>query len=169
MQIETERLTLAPFAPEHREALNAMHNNRDVMRFLSSGEPETMEKTDAGIARNQAGWQHLGYGWWVVILRQTNQIIGAACLQKLAHIETNPLEIGWRLLPEFQGHGYATEAGQAAADFAFNTVGVDFVKAVCNPANLASEAVMKRLGMTPLGTQIHYDEPCTTYRLDRPA
>ena len=147
MQIETDRLRLEPFAPEHRDALNAMHNNHEVMRYLSSGEPESMEKTDAGIARNQAGWAHHGFGWWVVILRETNEIIGAACLQKLAHVDDNPLEIGWRLLPEYQGHGYATEAGKAAADFAFNHIGVDFVKAVCNPENTASEAGVDRPGL----------------------
>ena len=169
MQIETERLRLEPFTPEHREALNAMNNNREVMRYLSSGEPVTMEQTDAAIARNQAKWAQYGYGWWVVFLKDTDEVIGAACVQNLAHKDDNPLEIGWRLLPEYQGHGYATEAGQAAADFAFNHIGVDFVKAVCNPENTASEAVMKRLGMTPLGTEIHYDEPCTTYQLNRPS
>jgi RimJ/RimL family protein N-acetyltransferase len=168
MQIETERLIMEPFNPSHRLGLNRMNSDPKVMEFLSGGIPDTLDQTDASIARVQERWKKYGYSWWALILRETGELIGAACLQNLSHKEGEPLEIGWRLVPAHHGKGYASEAGQAAADFAFDHIGVDFVKAVCHPDNHASEAVMKRLNMQPLGIEIHYDEPCTTYRLDKP-
>lgn len=163
--ITTDRLLLTPFAPEHREGLFEMNSNPEVMRYLS--DPQTQEQVDEMIAKVQARWGKYGFAWWTVLLRDTDTVIGAACLQHLAHIEENPLEIGWRLIPDYHGKGYATEAGQAAMDFGFNTVGVDYVCAVADPENTASTKVMERLGMTYAGIQTHYDVPCATYEKHR--
>ena len=159
--ITTQRLHLTPFAPEHADALFAMNSNPDVMRYL--GDLQTREETEAGIARVQARWQTFGYGWWTIFLKDTGTIIGAACLQNLAHKDDAPLEIGWRLMPAHQGKGYATEAGQAAMNFGFERIGVDYLCAVTNPENLASQKVMQRLGMRYVGIQTHYDLPCVYY------
>ncbi len=68
------------------------------------------------VLRQQEKWAKHGFGWWALLERQTGAFVGAACLQHLGHIESNPLEIGWRLIPPAQGKGYATEAGQGAKE-----------------------------------------------------
>ena len=163
--ITTDRLRLEPFAPGHATALNAINNEPQVMEFLTFGQPQPIAETRTAIARVQDRWVRLGYGWWAVILRETDTIIGAACLQHVANVDSAELEIGWRLTTSATGHGYATEAGKAAANYAFDTVGADHVIAVANPANVASHRVMERIGMTLRGIETHYDEPCTTYVL----
>ena len=64
--------------------------------------------------------------------------------------DPGPVEIGWHLHPAAWGHGYATEAGAAAARRGFEA-GLDEVYAVVRPDNTRSLAVCRRLGMTPLG------------------
>ncbi len=78
------------------------------------------------------------------------------------------IEIGWRLATSATGKGYATEAGKAAARYAFDFIGVDTVVAVAHPDNISSHKVMQRIGMTFRGIETHYDEDCTTYVLHRP-
>lgn len=163
--IETERLILEPYHPSQAEALNDLNADPEVMRYI--GGPETLEETRAAIARVQARWERYGFSWWAVRLRESGDIIGAACLQHLAHEEGAPLEIGWRLKPEYHGKGFATEAGQAAADFAFGPVGVDHIVAVAHRDNTASQRVMERLGMTYRGIEVHYGEPCAVYELQK--
>lgn len=165
--ISTTRLFMTPFAPEHADGLFVMNSNPDVMHFL--GGPQSREKTEEGITRIQRRWVTHGYSWWTVLLKDTDIVIGAACLQHLAHKEDAPLEIGWRLPPPYQGKGYATEAGQAAMDFGFHRVGVDYICAVADPKNIASQQVMQRLGMTYVGIQTHYDVPCAYYEKSKPA
>ncbi len=167
--VETKRLRLEPFAPAHAPALNAINNEPDVMRFLSSGTPETLDDTQATIARVRERWARLGYSWWAVIEKARDQIIGAACVQNIANKEGADLEIGWRLTTASTGRGYATEAGQGAAGFAFDVLNVDHVVSVAHPDNIASHKVMQRLGMVYRGIETHYDEPCTTYVLYRSA
>lgn len=166
-EITTKRLFLTPFAPEHADALHAMEADPDLMRHL--GGTRSREETEAAIARVQARWQSLGHGWWTVFLRDTGTVIGAACLQHLAHQPDAPLEIGWRLMPAYRGKGYATEAGQAAMDFAFHRLGVTYLCAVAALENRASQRVMQRLGMTDAGQRTYYDAPCVYFEKRRPA
>ena len=166
-EVTTERLYLTPFAPAHAEALFAMNSDPEVMRYL--GPPQTRADVEASIAKVRARWDALGYGWWAIFLKGTDTLIGSACVQNLAHKEDAPLEIGWRLMTRYHGHGYATEAGQAAMDFGFERLGVDYLCAVADLDNTPSQKVMQRLGMSYVGVQTHYDVPCVVYEKHRHA
>ena len=161
MILETDRLRMEPFAPAHTDGLYAMNSDPEVMRHV--GPVQTLEEVKTGITRVAERWARLGYGWWALIEKSSGDVVGAACVQDTGHIAGAPLEVGWRLLPEAQGKGYATEAGQAAMNFAFETLKADLVLAVADQDNPASHKVMQRLGMTFRGIETHYDLPLTTY------
>lgn len=161
--VHTQRLRLEPFAPRHASALNVINNEPQVMAFLSRGAPETMEQTLAAIARVRARWAALGFGWWAIIDTSRIRIIGAACLQHIANNPEAELEIGWRLATSATGQGFATEAGKAVADYAFDVIQVDHVVSVADQRNIASHRVMERVGMRFRGIETHYDIRCTTY------
>jgi RimJ/RimL family protein N-acetyltransferase len=165
--ITTPRLQLVPFAVHHAPALNAINNEPQVMEYLANGTPEPIDRTLAAIARVRERWQRLGYSWWAIIARETDSVIGAACVQNVANKAATDLEIGWRLTTAATGQGYATEAGKAAADYAFDVIGAAYVIAVANPANITSHRVMERVGMTLRGIESPYDEGCTTYVLQK--
>ncbi|MCI0398039.1 MAG: GNAT family N-acetyltransferase [Chloroflexi bacterium] len=59
------------------------------------------------------------------------------------------LEMGlfWAISPAHQGQGYATEAAQALIDYAFTTFRLKRIVAGTDYDNLASQGVMRRLGM----------------------
>jgi [ribosomal protein S5]-alanine N-acetyltransferase len=58
-------------------------------------------------------------------------------------------EVGlfWALGQEFRGQGYATEAAQALIDYAFGELRLVRIVATTEYSNLASQGVMRRLGM----------------------
>ncbi|MCZ4061203.1 GNAT family N-acetyltransferase [Pantoea sp. LMR881] len=76
-----------------------------------------------------------------------------------------PLEIGWRLVPEQNGKGYATEAAKAIINFASEQTGATYLVAVADPENIPSQRVMQRLGMTYKAIEQHYDVSCVVYEL----
>ena len=55
-------------------------------------------------------------------------------------------EVGWGLLREYWGRGYATEGAIAAIDWAFAHLGWSDVIHIIAPENHASQAVARRLG-----------------------
>jgi RimJ/RimL family protein N-acetyltransferase len=84
------------------------------------------------------------------------------------------LEVGWRLARHAWHHGYATEAAMAAAGVAFEGAGVAEIWSMTAAANVPSQAVMRRLGMTlhtrfdhPAVETGHPLRPHVAYRLAR--
>jgi RimJ/RimL family protein N-acetyltransferase len=85
------------------------------------------------------------------------------------------MEVGWRLAHRAWHRGYATEAAAAAVDVGFNGAGLDQIWSMTAILNQPSQAVMRRLGMTPYA---HFDNPKlavghvlrphVAYRLGRP-
>jgi RimJ/RimL family protein N-acetyltransferase len=76
-------------------------------------------------------------------------------------------EIGWRFHPDYWGHGFATEAADAALAHGFSELGFAEVVSIYEPDNVASGRVMKRIGMQPERDTVHpqLGLPLRVYRL----
>ncbi|TQR46276.1 GNAT family N-acetyltransferase [Paenibacillus popilliae] len=61
-------------------------------------------------------------------------------------------ELGFAIIPEFQGHGYGLEAINLLLDFSFHQLGAHKVVAMCNCHNMKSMNLMEKLGMRREGT-----------------
>jgi len=162
----TPRLRLEPFTDAHLDGLYTLNSDPEVMRYIT-GKPKDLEEVTAAVARMKQHWLDFGCGWWSFIDNETNDLIGAGCIQPLARIPGNPLEIGWRLRKDHWHQGYASEAAQSMADFAFHTLHSPDLTAVCHPDNAASAKVMERLGMTFRGIETWYDMDTRVYYMTR--
>jgi len=162
--LSTVRLRLEPFDDAHLDGLNELNRDPVVMRYLT-GKPETLEETRAVIARVKARWAEWGCSWWTFIEHDSGKIIGAGCIQHLARDAANPLEIGWRLRQDRWGKGLASEAAQAMAGWAFDSLKAPLLTSVCHVDNLASAKVMQRLGMRYRGVERWYDMDTSVYEI----
>lgn len=160
----TPRLRLEPYRDEHFDGLHAMNSDPQVMRYIT-GRPDTPEETRAGIERVKARWAEFGYSWWAFIDRESGELVGSGAVQHLNRDASQPLELGWRLRPAHWGKGFASEAAQHMASFAFDTVRTPVLLAVCDPDNHASAKVMQRLGMRLRGIERWYEHDCATYAI----
>lgn len=158
MVIETDRLFARPWRIEtDTEAVIRMYSDRDVVRFIGNQRIETQEAAHSFVQSRIARTRELGgrYGSWALVERAGGQLIGNLLLKPLpgaGRAPTRHIEIGWHLMRHVWGRGYATEAARAMLGRAFGELGLKRVVAVTEPENLGSIAVMRRLGMTPLGT-----------------
>ena len=149
MIIETKRLRLRPFDQFHRDGFATMNTDPEVMADL--GGPFAVEKSDAKFARYAATFEDRGFGRFAIEDRE-GKFLGYAGIMPVD--EVHPLgqhvEIGWRLIREAWGHGYATEAATAALQDGFGRVGLTKIFSYTAPDNFRSQAVMKKL-------QLHRD------------
>lgn len=153
-----------------------MNSRPEVMRYLS-GQPETREQTEAAIARVQRCWAAWGTSWWALLEAESRRVAGAGCIQYLrreAHppedldsLRGNPIEIGWRLHPDFWHQGLATEAARAMASYAFRKFDISELLAVRHPENVDSGRVMDRLGMRFRGLESWYGLSVATHVITR--
>jgi RimJ/RimL family protein N-acetyltransferase len=91
-------------------------------------------------------WEIRGYGFFSVEHKQTRECIGRVG-------PWNPEgwpapEIGWTLMRDHWGKGYATEAARAALEYAFNVLNWANVIHVILKGNESSIAVAERIGST---------------------
>lgn len=172
----TARLRFEPLSERHLDGLHAMNSRPEVMRFIT-GEPETREQTAETIARVQRCWAAWGTSWWAWIEPQSGRLAGAGAVQYLRReatpptdlelLRSNPLELGWRLHPDFWRQGLASEAAQRMVAFAFTDLAAAELLAVRHPDNLASARVMDRLGMRFRALEPWYGKTLATHSLGK--
>ena len=145
--IETERLILRNWRDEDRPTMHRLNSDETVMEYFPFRRNRIESNLMMETVRNKIAAK--GYGWTVVELKQTNEVIGFAGISDFtADLPFTPaIEIGWRFLPEFWGNGYATEAARAWLEHGFTKLGIDKIVSFAVGENTGSTAVMKRLGM----------------------
>jgi 3-dehydroquinate dehydratase / shikimate dehydrogenase len=98
----------------------------------------------------QAHIEENGWGLWALAIPGVAAFAGFIGLSRPrfeAHF-TPCTEIGWRLGPEFWGHGYATEGARSVLRFGFETLALDEIVSFTTESNWPSRRVMERIGMT---------------------
>ena len=142
MQLITERLFLIPLREPGLQAL---------IQRVADSDPETAdayrEMLD-GVRQHPAQW--LWYTAWGIYQNDSGDYVGDLCFKGLP--ENGQPEIGYGLDKEYWNQGYATEAVRAACRWALAQPGVTAVEAETDPANAASQAVLRKVGFVPSGT-----------------
>ena len=142
--LETERLRLTAFGDRHFEAYASMLADPSSTRFVGDGEPLDRMNAWRSMAMLLGHWSLRGYGMWAVELKDSGEFVGRVGLHRP---EGWPdLELGWMLMPDCRHHGYATEAGRAALDFAFAHLKALRAVSLIRFENRESERVARRLG-----------------------
>ena len=170
-ELSTERLVLRGWQVDDAPAALEIYGDTDVARWLS---PAMDKVTDVDAMRKvlaqwirQDGDAVPPAGRWAIQRRSDNRVIGGVVLLPLPPGDDD-LEIGWQLIPEFWGHGYATESTRGVAQWAF-TQELEEVFAVVRPGNQRAAAVARRNGMDWVGeTDKYFGLTLQVYRL-RPA
>jgi len=147
-ELSTERLSLRAWRDEDREPFAALNADPVVMEHYPS--TLTRDESDAMVDRIEARFARDGWGLWAVEVVDTGEFTGYVGLSAPAfdaHF-TPAVEVGWRLAYAYWGRGYAPEAGWASLDYAFDVIGLDEVVSFTTVANLRSQRVMQKLGMT---------------------
>jgi RimJ/RimL family protein N-acetyltransferase len=146
--LETERLTLRPFAAGDLAALDEMHSDAQVARWLYN-DARTLEETRALLELKVGGAALAREGQWLsaaAVLRETGELVADVSLQWVSE-QHKQGELGFIVHPRHQGRGYATEAARELLRFAFETFGLHRVTGTLEPRNAASARVLEKLGM----------------------
>lgn len=137
---ETKRLKLRIASDDEMRAIIEAETDEGLkaaygeMLALSLAEPE------------KRAW----YAMWPIELR-SGERVGDLCFKGLS--ADGVTEIGYGLLPEYWGQGYATEAVIAAVNWASEQPGVTRIEAEAEDDNAASLRVLEKAGFIPMGVR----------------
>ena len=145
---ETKRLILRHWRPSDREPFAMMNADARVMEFMPA--PLTRQESDALVDRIEAHFRHYGFGLCAVELQRDHSFagfIGLAVPTFEAHF-TPCIEIGWRLAADCWGRGLAIEGAGRMVQYASEVLRLNNLVSFTVPANIRSQRVMKKLGMS---------------------
>ena len=108
------------------------------------GGPMSREEAWHDFVQSVAGWQLRGHGTWAVERRDDGALLGFITLNH-EYGDPEP-ELGFLLLTEAEGRGYAREAAETARGFAFGALGWRSVVSYVAPENRRSARLAERLG-----------------------
>ncbi|MEM0997478.1 MAG: GNAT family N-acetyltransferase [Bacteroidota bacterium] len=138
------RLYARLFRAEDLPQMLRLNGNHKVMEWI--GPVQTEADAQAYLERILAYYPgDPGYGAFSLHLRKSGEFVGMVMLKNLD--QTPEKEVGYRLLPNFWGRGFATEISRAALEYAFWENELDQVAAVTRPDNFRSINVIEKLGM----------------------
>lgn len=157
--LETERLIIRNWQESDRDLFHRINSDDQVMTFFPFR--RNRAEADAVMDRFSKEISERGYGFAAMECRDSREVIGFTGIRQvngLPSLPTGSHEIGWRLVPEAWGKGYATEAASAWLEFAFHRLKLSEIFSFAVHDNHASLAVMRRIGMVELTDQA-FDHP----------
>jgi ribosomal-protein-alanine N-acetyltransferase len=143
--LETERLLLRRVDSNDIKEIFALRSNPETMKYI----PRPLVKTD------EDALEHInmidskidsneGINW-AITLKDNPKLIGI-----IGHYRIRPesyrTEIGYMLLPEYQGKGIISEAVREAVKYAFNVMNLHSIEAIIAPENYGSAKVLEKNG-----------------------
>ncbi|MEV7981846.1 GNAT family N-acetyltransferase [Streptomyces sp. NPDC086519] len=155
---------MEPIRREDSDDLFAAVVSQDsVMRWLATGRADSRSAAEAMCDGHVAHWTRHGYGDFAVRDAATHTFLGRVGLRNRAQ---HGVDLGFALHPRAQGRGIAREAGRACLDLALRRLSLPVVFAFVLPGNMASIAVLRRLGAQADGTVRSSGLHCLRYRFD---
>ena len=165
--LETRRLKLRPLMISDHESLNTLLGDSKVMEF--SDGPLDSEQVYAWLRSQIERYEKDNrISLSAVVNKSTSEFIGFCGLTLFPDIDgAAEIEIGFRLVRKFWGHGYATEAASAVREYAFSELKLTRLVALIEPSNRRSIRVAEKIGMTYEKEAMleHYDHPDHLYSM----
>jgi RimJ/RimL family protein N-acetyltransferase len=153
--MQTLRLDLREFTRDDFDELLRLDSDPRVMKYIANGKPMSKKDVDATLARVLRYYRtHYGLGSWRASRRDNGAFIGWFTLKYCP--PTCDVEIGYRLLYDAWGKGFATEGATELVRYGFDDLGLHKIIGVTHPGNRASQRVLMKAGLDDVGFQHKY-------------
>ena len=151
--ISLHRLTLRRLKITDAKHFYRFASNKNVSKYMLWVPHKSIEESMHSIERSITKYEEGKYYRWGIALKDSDVLIGI--IQLLSFDEThNSCSFAYMLGEEYWGNGYGCEALSGVINYAFNSLGIDTIKADHFSQNIASGKVMRKCGMTHIGTSL---------------
>ena len=119
--LKTGRLILRRLINEDDKEIFSLRSDEDVNRYLDRAKATSLDDARNHIKKLDNGINNNESILWGITLLDTPAIIGTICLWNIEK-DKDTAEVGFELMPDFQGKGIMKEAFAAIAGFGFETL-----------------------------------------------
>ena len=155
--LETKRLKLLPFSLELKKA--TLSEKAKLAEILGVHVPDSWPGPDMTEALpffiEAMEKDPASRVWDGIIIHTSDQVAIGGMGFRGGPDKTGMVEIGYNIIPEYQGQGYATEMAHRLITWAFQTQGIKVITAECLNDNIGSIRVLEKVGMRRLEPEGH--------------
>ncbi|GAC1667771.1 MAG: hypothetical protein NVS9B9_27870 [Ktedonobacteraceae bacterium] len=150
-EMETERLRLRVLRRSDLSRISLLLGNASVMRYL--GRPLKTKQCQSFLEQFIAKGEDNDFGWWGLIRKDEERLIGLCGLGWVRLSNTNEVELAYLLTKPDWGNGFATEAASRVVQYGFGELGLERIIAITRYTNDAARRVAEKVGMRLAGTE----------------
>ena len=144
--LKTSRLYLSKINKKDASFLYQLMNDPDWILNIGDRQINNLEDAENFIAnRFIKSYKENGFGFYILRLIEDDSPIGICGLIKRDGLDH--VDIGYALMPEFRGNGYAFEAAKVVYTYGLNHFKLDKIVAIVNSGNKKSEQILEKLGL----------------------
>lgn len=143
--LETERLLLRRVSQNDIPEILALRGNSETMKYIPRPLVTNFDEAFAHYQMIEDKIESNEGINWAITLKGNEKLIGIIGHYRIQP-ENHRCEIGYMILPEYQGHGIVTEAIKVVLEFGFEDLKMHSIEAVIDPKNKASERVLQKNG-----------------------
>lgn len=151
MRIETSRLRLRPLRESDADFVLRLVNDPAFIEHIADKNLRTSE--DARAFLREGPWTHqsrAGYGQLLVEAKDVREAVGVCGLLYREALDLT--DVGFAILAEFRGRGFAIEAARAVLEYGYTELELAEIVGLTSATNLASIRVLEKLGMQQDGS-----------------
>ncbi|MEU8253746.1 GNAT family N-acetyltransferase [Micromonospora inaquosa] len=138
-------VALRPLAPDDAALMYRLHSRPEVVANQAPPVPPTREAIERRCRLAQSGWLTGEIARLLITDVASGEPVGS-CGLSYTDVAAGEASVGYALLPEWRGRGYATRAVRLLAGWAFGPAGIARLSAGTVPDNTASHRVLERVG-----------------------
>jgi ribosomal-protein-alanine N-acetyltransferase len=143
--LETERLVLRRVNENDVNEIFALRSNPETMKYIPRPLVKSIDDALEHIAMIDTKIDTNEGINWAITYKDNPKLIGI-----IGHYRIKPenfrAEVGYMLLPEYNGKGIITEAVQEVVKYGFNEMKLHSIEAIIDPENFGSEKVLQKCG-----------------------
>ena len=151
MIFETERLYVRRYTLADEENFYRLNSDPEVVRYIRP--PKSREESRQFLQQNLALYERFPFmGRWAMIYKPANVFVGSFAIFPIDN--TKDVQLGYSLLKEHWGKGFATESIPAGRQYAFENLCLKEIYAITEMANTASQKALLKCGFLQTGNRV---------------
>ncbi|MBE2217103.1 MAG: GNAT family N-acetyltransferase [Ignavibacteria bacterium] len=144
--LDTDRLILREFEEEDAGFILRLLNSPGWLKNIGPRGIQTEENAKEYInSKLRKAYTELGFGFYLIELKSGGESVGMCGLVKREGLDD--VDVGFALLPEYEGMGYAYEAATAIVEYAANILNISSLSAITIPSNSSSIKLLEKIGL----------------------
>lgn len=143
---ETSRLILKPTTEEDAPFIFELFNSPKWLKYIGDKNIRTVENAKEFIkTKITPQFEKLGYGNYTIVRKDDSVKLGTCGLYDRDGLVG--VDIGFAFLPQYEKKGYAFEASNKLKLFGIKEFGLQTIKGITKKNNVASQELLKKLGL----------------------